>query len=287
MLGFLVATIYLTSINKVLVLHTASSIVTILITGGTGKTGSRLARRLLDANYSVLLTSRKGVVPKPFKGIKFDWYDPSTFHNPFAADSNIDRIYIVAPDGDRAGEVIRPMKPFIDLAVSKGVNQFVLLSATTFEAEGPAMGKVHAYLLSLGVDYAVLRPSWFYENLLTMYLHDIKENNTIITASADVKIGFSHNTDHILTGPELLSYDDVAQILTDVLGRKITHTRISVREMKDRYIAFGLPEDFATLLASIDELNASGVEERIFGTPGKVTGKRTLRDFVEANKDSF
>ncbi|PBK97767.1 NAD(P)-binding protein [Armillaria gallica] len=278
---------------------------TILITGGTGKTGSRLTRRLLDANYPILLTSRKGVVPEPFKGVKFDWYDPSTFGNPFAADPNIDRIYIVAPDGGRAGEVIEPMKPFIDLAVTKGVNRFVLLSATTLEAGSPAMGKVHEYLLSLQVDYAILRPSWFYENLLTMHLHDIKENNTIITASADGKLGFvsaddiadltfealtdakSHNTDHILTGPELLSYDDVAQILTDILGRKITHTRISVGELKDRYIAFGLPEDFATLLSSMDELNALGVEERIFGTPGKVTGKRTLRDFVETNRDSF
>ncbi|KAK0201830.1 hypothetical protein DFS33DRAFT_1264295 [Desarmillaria ectypa] len=278
---------------------------TILITGGTGKTGSRLARRLLDANYSVLLTSRKGVVPEPFKGVKFDWYDPSTFKNPFAADPNIDRIYIVAPDGDRAGEVIEPMKPFIDLAVTEGVNRFVLLSATTLKAGGPAMGKVHEYLLSLQVDYAVLRPSWFYENLLTMHFHDIKENNTIITASADGRLGFvsaddiadlafealtdakSHNTDHILTGPELLSYDDAPQILTDVLGRKIIHTRISVGELKDRYIAFGLPEDFATLFSSMDELNASGVEERIFGTPGKITGKKTLRNFVEANKDSF
>ncbi len=128
------------------------------------RTGSRLARRLLDANYPVLLTSREGVVPEPFKGVTFDWYDPSTFGNPFAADPNIDRIYIVAPDGGRAGEVIEPMKPFIDLAITKGVNRFVLLSATTLETGGPAMGKVHEYLLSLQADYAILRPSWFYGN---------------------------------------------------------------------------------------------------------------------------
>ncbi|KAK0244292.1 hypothetical protein EDD85DRAFT_945603 [Armillaria nabsnona] len=269
---------------------------TILITGGTGKTGSRPARHLLDANCPVLFTSRKGVVPEPFKGLKFDWYDPSTFGNPFATDPNIDRIYIVAPDGGRAGG-------------NKGGESVRLLSATTLEAGGPAMGKVHEYLLSLQVDYAILRPSWFYGNS-SPYLRTpvevlLPENNTIITASADGKLGFvsaddtadlafealtdakSHNTDHILTGPELLAYDDVAQILTDILGRKITHTRISVGELKDRYISFGLPEDFATLLSSMDELNASGVEERIFGTPGKVTGKRTLRDFVETNKDSF
>lgn len=56
----------------------------------------------------------------------------------------------------------------------------------------------------------------------------IRDNNTIITASGDGKLGFisaddiadlavqaltdekSHNTDHIIVGPDLLSYDDVS-----------------------------------------------------------------------------
>ncbi|KAK0431297.1 hypothetical protein EV421DRAFT_1854495 [Armillaria borealis] len=276
---------------------------TILLTGGTGKTGIRIARLLQDANQPVLLTSRKGVVPEPFKGVKFDWYDPSTFENAFTADPNIDRIYLVTPAGSL--EALPPMKPFIDLAVQKGVKRFVLLSASGLESGHPAMGKVHEYLLSLKVDYAVIRPSWFFENFLTLHLSNIKEQNTILSASADGKIGFisaddiadlavstltdekSHNTDHILTGPELLSYDDVAAIFTEVLGRKITHTRITIEELKKRYLAFGLPEDYAEMLSSLDDLNAKGVEEKIFVAAKKVTGKRTLKSFVEANKDSF
>ncbi|KAG7447419.1 NAD(P)-binding protein [Guyanagaster necrorhizus] len=276
---------------------------TILLTGGTGKTATRIACLLKDAHQPVLLTSRKGVVPEPFKGIKFDWYDPSTFENVFTADPNIDRIYLIAPAGTL--DVFPPMKPFIDLAVQKGVKRFVLLSATSFEPGSPAIGKVHEYLLSLKVDYAVIRPSWFFENFLTLHLPTIREQNTIMSASEDGKIGFisaddiadlavstltdekSHNKDYILTGPELLSYDDVAAIFTQVLGRKITHTRITVEESKKRYLAFGLPEDFAAALASMDGLNAKGVEEKIFVAPKKVTGKRTLRSFVEANKDIF
>ncbi|PBK69560.1 NAD(P)-binding protein [Armillaria solidipes] len=276
---------------------------TILLTGGTGKTATRIARLLQDANQPVLLTSRKGVVPEPFKGVKFDWYDPLTFENAFTADPNIDRIYLVAPAGSL--EALPPMKPFIDLAVQKGVKRFVLLSASGLEPGHPAMGKVHEYLLSLKVDYAVIRPSWFFENFLTLHLSNIKEQNTILSASADGKIGFisaddiadlavstltdekSHNTDHILTGPELLSYDDVAAIFTEVLGRKISHTRITVEELKKRYLAFGLPEDYAEMLSSLDVLNANGVEEKIFVAAKKVTGKRTLKSFVEANKDSF
>ncbi|KAK0437310.1 hypothetical protein EV421DRAFT_1975225 [Armillaria borealis] len=278
---------------------------TILLTGGTGRTATRIARLLRDANQPVLLTYRNGVVPKPFKGVKFDWYDASTFEGVFTADPNIDRIYLVAPAA--TSEVFPLMKPFIDLAVQKGVRRFVLLSATTMADGYPLMvPKVHEYLLSLNVDYAVLRPSWFFENFSTQQLPSIKERNTVVSASGDGKIGFvsaddiadvavsaltdekSHNTDHIITGPSCsLMMMCVAAIFAEVLGRKITHTRITVEELKKRYISFGLPEGFAGMLSSLHELKAKGGEEETFNTPKKVTRKRTLRSFVEANRDRF
>ena len=132
---------------------------TILITGGTGKTGLKLAHLLSKAGQAVLLTSRKGEVPQPFKGVKFDWLDPSTFTNPFDVDPAIDRVYIVAPIG--VLDAIPHVKPFIDLAVTKGVKRFVVLSGSLVGKGGPNTGKVHEYLEEIGVDYAVLRPSWF------------------------------------------------------------------------------------------------------------------------------
>ncbi|PBK94232.1 hypothetical protein ARMGADRAFT_1098905 [Armillaria gallica] len=250
----------------------------------------------------VPLTYHISVVPKPFRGVKFDWYDASTFEGVFTADPNIDRIYLVAPAA--TSEVFPPMKPFIDLAVQKGVRRFVLLSATTMTDGYPLMGpKVHEYLLSLNVDYAVLRPSWFFENFSTQQLPSIKERNTIVgfvsaADIADVAVSAltdekSHNADHIITGPELLSYDDVCPIFLlyippelIVLGRKITHTRITAEELKKRYLSFGLPEGFAGMLLSLYELKAKDDEEEIFNAK-KVTGKRTLRSFVEANRDRF
>jgi hypothetical protein len=54
------------------------------------------------------------------------------------------------------------VKPFIDLAISKGVKRFVLLTASQAEIGSPVlMGKVHEYLLNIKVDYTVLRPTWF------------------------------------------------------------------------------------------------------------------------------
>ena len=132
---------------------------TILITGGTGKTGIKLAQLLNKAGHPVLLTSRKGEVPHPFKGVKFDWLDPSTFTNPFDVDPGIDRVYVVGPVG--VLDMLPHVQPFIDLAVTKGVKQFVVLGSSQTPKGGPIAGKVHKYLEEIGVDYAVLRPTWW------------------------------------------------------------------------------------------------------------------------------
>jgi uncharacterized protein YbjT (DUF2867 family) len=131
---------------------------TILVIGATGKTGKPLAKLLHDANYPLLLTSRSGVFAEPYRGVKFDWHDKTTHENPFNADQNIDRVYMI---GAEALDMTSFMGPFIDYAVTKGVKRFVLLSATTTPKGSPAMGGVHQYLEGCGVDYCVLRPTWF------------------------------------------------------------------------------------------------------------------------------
>jgi uncharacterized protein YbjT (DUF2867 family) len=139
--------------------HSSSHRMTILLTGGTGKSATPLAKLLLEANQPVLLATRSGNVLAPFKGVQFDWFDTSTYKNPFEADSNIDRIYLIPP---AVFDMFPPMKAFIDFAITKGVKRFVLMGSALLEAGDPLMGKVHEYLASLSVDYCVLRPSWFF-----------------------------------------------------------------------------------------------------------------------------
>lgn len=50
----------------------------------------------------------------------------------------------------------------MDLAVEKGVERFVLLSASILEVgDGPMMSRVSGYVAGLGVEWAALRPTWF------------------------------------------------------------------------------------------------------------------------------
>ena len=45
----------------------------VLVTGGTGKTGSRLVRRLREQDWPVRLASRSGKAPDGVEAARFDW----------------------------------------------------------------------------------------------------------------------------------------------------------------------------------------------------------------------
>lgn len=137
----------------------------VLLTGGTGKTSLRLARFLQDAKVPFLLASRKveTEAPSGMPATKFDWVDSSTFENPFKYKSpsgqSISAVYLVAPE---IAEPSPPMIAFVDHAVEKhGVKRFVLLTGSSTEVGGVYVGKLWQHLVDLGVEYCVLRATWF------------------------------------------------------------------------------------------------------------------------------
>jgi len=75
--------------------------------------------------------------PEPFHAVKFDWIEPSTFESPFAVDSKINHVHIQCFGYDCS---------LIDLAVSKGVRRYLLLSGSRIEKGDAVQGKVHEYL---------------------------------------------------------------------------------------------------------------------------------------------
>ena len=134
---------------------------TVLLTGGNGKTSSKLATLLKQEDIPVLMTSRSGSAAPGFASCRFDWLDESTFDNPSKAAPDISALYIVAP---QALDLLDSTKPFIDYALKKGVKRFVLLSASSIESGDPAHGKVHEYISTLGVEWGVLRRTYFAES---------------------------------------------------------------------------------------------------------------------------
>ncbi|KZP03273.1 putative ergot alkaloid A [Athelia psychrophila] len=287
----------------------------VLITGGRGKTALRLASLLNAADVPFLTTSRSGPStsdPNAYPCVRFDWLDPTT-HDALFAGTDVDRVYLVAPP---VMDMVGIMTAFIDRAIRSGVTRFVLLSASTFDETGPAMGAVHKYIKSLGsgVEYCVLRPTWFMENLTEASTLSLRmQDDTIYSATGSGTIpwvsvddiaavavhaltaspssssyNLTHNTDPLILGPALFSYADVAALISKAAGHTITHTVISEDALATRLSA-AMPEEFARMLAALDTAISKGSEARTNDVVERVTGRapKTLEVFVEENKATW
>lgn len=79
-----------------------------------------------------------------------------------------------------------------------------------------------------------------------------------------------------------------ADILTEVLGKKIVHVSLSSDELSAHHIeSLGVVADYATALAMMDVAIKHGAEEKLDDVVLSVTGKnpRTFREFAEENKE--
>ncbi|MFF0160468.1 NAD(P)H-binding protein [Streptomyces sp. NPDC005263] len=270
---------------------------TTLVIGATGTTGSRTAAQLTAAGHQVKAASRHATPVPGAEAVPFDWYDPTTYS---AALDGVDRVYLIPPLGDP--DPAATMLPFLRQARTAGTHRAVLLSASAISEGGPAVGAVHQALPQLFEQWAVLRPSWFMQNFTGTHAHalSIRENGTIWTATGSGRVGFvdaediaavavraltdehAPDTDLVLTGPEALSYDDVATIITEVTGRPVVHRHLSYEQMRDRLTAV-VPAQFAAMLAGMDRAIAEGAEDRTTDTVQGLTGRpaRTFRAFLE------
>lgn len=271
----------------------------ILVTGGTGKTGARLVQRLIEEGHKVRVASRSGSAPQGAEGLAFDW---NSGVNDAAAIEGIDGVYLVAPVG--VADVHTPMTRLVDAALERGVKRFVLLSASSVEEGGPAMGSVHAYLKGKAPEWAVLRPSWFMQNFsVGQHLPTIREEDAIYSATDEGRIAFINsddiaevglralldnvpqNRDLIITGPKALTYGEAGDMIGAARGKAVHHIKLTTAQLAHRWEEFGLEPQYTQILAAMDEAIANGAENRTTDLVELVTGRppKSLEQFIEEN----
>ena len=261
---------------------------TVLITGATGTTGTLITAAARTAGADVRTAARHGA------DVAFDWYAPDTWP---AALVGCDRAYLVPPPGL---DVAPAMVPFVELAHARGLRRLVLLGNSVLPRGGPGVGTVWAALTD---DDVVLRPSWFMQNTIGEHplARMIRDDDRIVTATGEGRIGFvdaadiaavavhallddpAPATELLVTGPETLSYREVAAIVGAARGRPVTYQPVSVEEQARR-LSTHYPPAFARALAAGDAYIAAGGEDRVTTCVPDVTGRPAARfaDFAAA-----
>jgi uncharacterized protein YbjT (DUF2867 family) len=127
-----------------------------LVLGGTGKTGRRVVQRLTGLGLPVRIGSRSS---KP----GFDWDNKETWKE---ALHGISQVYITfQPDLAVPGSV-EAIQAFVNAAAKSGVKKLVLLSGRG-EPEAQLCEQI---VIDSGMDWTVVRASWFNQNFNEGYL---------------------------------------------------------------------------------------------------------------------
>jgi uncharacterized protein YbjT (DUF2867 family) len=268
----------------------------IVVTGGTGKVGRRVAGRLAEAGHDVLAVSRS-TVPS------LDWHDPSSFAPVLVG---ADAVFVgYAPDiADPAAAPA--LATFAEQAVDLGVRRFVVLSGRGEPESEPAERAVQDAVAAVGGACTVLRCAWFAQNFSEHFLLEgvldglvalpagsvtepFVDLDDIADVAVDALLGAAWSgTTLDLTGPELLSFAEVAELLGDAIGRPVAYVPCTVAEYVDSAVAAGAPreeiEPLADLFARVLDGHNSTVSPDLAEVLGRAPGR--FADYVARSAGS-
>ena len=87
-----------------------------------------------------------------------------------------------------------------------------------------------------------------------------------------------------MTGPEALTYDELASELSKVLGRSISHVNLSPSDLRDGMLAEGMPDEIANRMLDLERYYREDRASLITNDIKQVTG-RNPRRFAQYARD--
>lgn len=258
----------------------------VLVLGGTGKTGRRIARGLEARGVPARIGSRSATPP-------FDWNDEETWD---ACLEGVEAAYITyAPDLAMPGAQAA-IRAFVDRAGKQGVRRLVLLSGRG-EPEAQACERI---VQESGLEWTVVRASWFFQNFsegafadmirmgrITLPAGETPEPFVDVDDIADVALAALSTPGHAgevyeVTGPRLLTFADVARELSAATGRSIEFVDVPHDAFIEEAKQSGAPQDvvwmldylFSTVLDGRNAHLTDGVQRAIGRKP------RGLEDYA-------
>jgi uncharacterized protein YbjT (DUF2867 family) len=260
---------------------------TILVLGGNGKTGRRVARRLVARGLPVRIGSRSGTPP-------FDWEDRATWA---PALRGVAAVYLTYYPDLASPEAAAAVGAFAEVAVATGARRLVLLSGRG--EQGAERGE--QAVRDSGADLTVVRAAFMAQNFDESFFvepvragvvefpaeEDLAEPFVDADDIADVAVAALTDDRHVgqlyeLTGPQLLTWADAVAEIARATGRPIRYQAVSLEDYATMLTDNQLPADYVKMLTDVfaevlDGHNAyltDGVQ-RALGRP-----PRAFRDFV-------
>ena len=283
----------------------------ILVIGGTGTIGKTLVELLRENNINYRLLVRNKPTEEQLKsqdvpcvvGALGEWPAVET------ALTDVNAIFLLTSPSPEMFELHQGL---IDRAVKAGVRKIVRLSAVPAHA-GSDMpmydlhGRADDYLKESDIEYVILRPHYFMQNILMMHAPFIKESSTFAQYLGDTRIPMVDSRDiarvafhclttdefnnetYIITGPRAISFTDVAKALSKSLDRDIQYVSLSYEDQEKGFKAAGLPDWTAKTVLNLFRTWVETPEHKVSPDFEKITKTRPtdIEKFAADFADSF
>ncbi len=278
---------------------------TVLVTGATGNVGFEVVQHLKDVKVRVAVTNPEEVKTRfdpSIEVVRFIFGEPSTY---LAALQNVDAVFLLRPP--QISDAKKFINPFIDAAKVLGVRAMTFLSVQGAE-RNPVVPHytIEQHLKASGLEYSFLRAAFFMQNLSNAHRQDILQHNDIMIPAANGKTAFvdvrdlaavaaitltqaGHaNTAYELTGNQALTYDQVAAVLTEILGRKIRYPRPNLLQFWQRRYQYREPIGFILVMTALYTVAALGQAGHLTTDTQRLLGREPItfeqfaRDYASA-----
>lgn len=215
-----------------------------LITGATGNVGKYVLEQLGSQNVFAGISSEKSL-KRMGKGIQYRiirFGDEKTYET---ALKDMDCVFLMRPPN--ISNIKRDILPFLKRMKEMAVNHVVFLSlAGADKNKFVPHYKIEQYIMDLGINYTFLRPTFFMQNLSTTHLNEIQTKREIIVPAGKGKTNFIdvrdiasaaasvigkeayYNKAYTITGEKSYTYYEIADIMSELLKKKIQYNNPSV-----------------------------------------------------------
>lgn len=279
----------------------------ILVTKATGTTGRYVVDGVVKRGAAVKAASRnpsaaaqEGIVP-----VLFDWDDRSTWS---AALQGVDAVYLVKPESE---EVIAVVRDFLQLAEDSGVAKVVLLSEIAAEtrAEAADERRVERDIEQSNLDYAILRPNWFMQDLVDgRFFGDlIRQDGIIVMTTGGAAMSWIDARDIAavavefllgancgkqaltLTGPEALTLAQLTDRVAAIAGATVQPMEETTEAAEERLRSSGAPDSFIEYFSNIGRSIKNGDTAVVTDAVARITGRppRDLDAFLAEHAASL
>ncbi len=281
----------------------------ILVTGATGKVGQEVVRQLAAAGVPAraLVHDPAGASHIRIPGIDIVVGDLARPETLAAAFAGVDRVFLLTP---AAPDQVELQSNALAASQRVGVRRIVKVSVAGGPDAGTQIGRWHwateKQIEASGIEFTFLRPTLYMQQMFS-YAPSIAATSSFsapmgageialvdaedVAATAVCALTEDGHGDRIydLTGPEALSYDAVADAISQAIGKKVSYVHVPPEYAKKQMLADGVPrwlaEDMIILFASFREGYGAGVTS----TVADVTKKKphTFRQFARDHARVF